>query len=147
MHSQKSAYNSWFPNNLTTVSFSISRGLVPGPLLILKSLDAQVPHIKQCRTMHIVSPLHPHIPSHGLKLLFSIRNCLNLRTRNQGIQRADHIFFFFLKSPYKWTWAVKTHVIQGSAVVAPFSTSSSSVWEFYFFHIFPMVGLVCLFNS
>lgn len=41
--------------------------------------------------MHKVSPLHPQVPSHGLKVLFSICNCLNLRTRNQGIQRADYI--------------------------------------------------------
>lgn len=56
-----------------------------------RSTYAQVPDIKWRRTVHRVSPPHLRIPKHRWKMLFLI-HCLNLRTRNPEVQRADCIF-------------------------------------------------------
>lgn len=78
------------------------------PLWIPKSMHAQVPYIKRCKSMHKVSLTYPWIPSHRSQRLFSIRIWLNLRMQNPGIMKAD----CWKTSACKWTCAVQRSDVQ-----------------------------------
>lgn len=105
LHSQKSIYQFWIPQNSSYPSVSIG-------YWFQDPTDIQI-----CRCS---SPLykmaHLQIPNHGLKIVFSICSWLNLWMTNPGIWRVHCIFIYF-SSAYKWTHAVQTDAIQGPTLL------------------------------
>lgn len=62
----KVTYNFWFPQNLSCPSV-FERDLFQEPPRLSQSVDAPVPYIKWCRSMHTVSPPHLRTSNLGSK--------------------------------------------------------------------------------
>lgn len=86
--SKKSWYNLWLYKNLSSLGMC---GDPANP----KSVDAQIPYIKWCRTLFTANSLHPQIFNFESKicfvLFFLIHGWLNLQMWNTGTQRADYL--------------------------------------------------------
>lgn len=93
-HTVKFLCNFRLPRNLSCPLVSVFRGLVPGPLWMLKSLDTQVPYVKN-RSAHTVCPPRPGTP-----------NC-----------DSKTVQIFIEKLCCKWSCSAQAHVVQGSMVI------------------------------